>query len=199
MQNSSHLIKRSDWTYKLQEPLHAVSHHCRFHRGSKVLPTASNNHLGAACSYCCRHELWYLEITQVHLRNTYNFTNCWLFFKNIKLITSKQSAIFFNLTPQHLTSECTRFQNPDVGSGGPQQSCTTHSHRCPAPRPRVMDCTSPVPDTRCSASQHSSGLPSGHHYWLFSPTHFLAEQMFCTCQKASVVAVSHRSAMWTEI
>lgn len=37
------------------------------------------------------------------------------------------------------------------------------------------------------------------HCWLFSPTRFLAEQMFCTCQKASMAAVSHRFAMWTEI
>lgn len=28
------------------------------------------------------------------------------------------------------------------------------------------------------------------HHWLFSPTHFLAEWIFCTCQKASIAAIS---------
>lgn len=36
------------------------------------------------------------------------------------------------------------------------------------------------------------------HHWLFFPTYFLAEQMFCTCQKASIVGVSHRFVMWTK-
>ena len=37
------------------------------------------------------------------------------------------------------------------------------------------------------------------HHWLFFPTHLLAEQMFCTCQKASIIVVSHRFVTWTKI
>lgn len=44
-----------------------------------------------------------------------------------------------------------------------------------------------------SALQHSKVAPIWTcHPWLFFPAHSLAEQNFCTCQKATVVTVSLR-------
>lgn len=67
--------------------------------GEKSSPLLMINHVGATWGYCCRHGLWYLEITDVHLKTSYNFTNFVyqkiIFPQNIKLITGKECAIFY--------------------------------------------------------------------------------------------------------
>ena len=67
--------------------------------GEKSSPPLMIHHLGAAWGHRCRHGLWYQDITEVHLKTGYNFTNLVddkiIFSKNIKLVTGKESAVFF--------------------------------------------------------------------------------------------------------